>query len=44
MMKKYLIILCLALCPLIVFSESDKPEFTEEQLAQIKAEEEGYKH
>ncbi len=42
-MKKYLIILCLALCPLIVFSESDKPQFTEEQLAQIKAAEEGYK-
>ena len=43
MMNKYLTILCLVLYPLIVFSESDKPQFTEEQLAQIKAAEEEYK-
>jgi hypothetical protein len=43
MMKKYLTILCLAFLPLIVFSESEKLELTEEQLADMEAAEEKYK-
>ena len=43
LMNKYLTILCLALFPLIVFSESDIPEFTEEQLDRLKVAEEEYK-
>jgi len=51
LMNKYLTILCLALFPLIVLSESDKSQesdkpqfkFTEEQLADMKAAKEEYK-
>ena len=42
-MNKYLTILCLAFLPLIVFSESDIPEFTEEQIDRLKDAEEEYK-
>jgi len=47
MMNKYLTILCLALFPLMVLSESEpdfnNPQFTEEQLAKLKAAEEEHK-
>jgi hypothetical protein len=43
MMNKYLAILCLAVIPLAGFSESAKPQFTEEQLAKLKSAEEEYK-